>query len=247
MRQSVVRKNVDRHIKRHSVVESHFAKSSHASRDDNATFSELTKSANEEPGGVLRNRNRSICVQPDDLRNARQLSWCEVNRDFGAVRKRNRDIPDVKTSLYVWNIMWRKCLCREEYIHYPPPQTCPSLVCIVKHILRDHATYMKQHASKRASIGRNESGDFQTAVGRFTVRSASVSAYPRFTGITIIRVYPLFPSLSPVVLSGYSIPTSEQQVHNWLTTFRHLVHLEGFTGRHPASSHLSCQRDTGEQ
>ena len=69
-----VRKNVDRHIKRHSIVESHFAKSSHASRDDNATFSELTKSANEEPGGVLRNRNRSICVQPDDLRNPRQLS-----------------------------------------------------------------------------------------------------------------------------------------------------------------------------
>ena len=69
-RQSVVRKNVDRQ----SVVESHFAKSSHASRNDNATFSELTKSANEEPGGVLRNRNRSICVQPDDLRNPRQLS-----------------------------------------------------------------------------------------------------------------------------------------------------------------------------
>ena len=66
-------------------------------------------------------------------------------------------------------------VCPEKNIHYPPPQTCPSLVCIVKHILRDHATYMKQHASKRASIGRNESDDFQTAVGRFTVRSASVS------------------------------------------------------------------------
>ena len=70
----IVRKNVDRHFQRHSIVDSHFAKSSHVSRDDNATFSELTKSANEEPGGVLRNRNRSICVQPDDLRNARQLS-----------------------------------------------------------------------------------------------------------------------------------------------------------------------------
>eukprot|EP00976_Prorocentrum_cordatum_P100969 1192437-Prorocentrum_minimum.AAC.1 len=49
------------------------AKSSHASRS--ATFeiiSEMTKSANEEPGGVLRNRTRSICVQPDDLRNPRQ-------------------------------------------------------------------------------------------------------------------------------------------------------------------------------
>ena len=108
----------------------------------------------------------------------------------------------------------KKMSVQRRIYHYPPPQTCPSLVCIVKHILRDHATYKKQHASKRASIGRNESGDFQTAVGRFTVRSASVSAYPRFTGITIIRVYPLFPSLSPVVLSGYSIPTSEQQVHN---------------------------------
>eukprot|EP00959_Pyramimonas_sp_CCMP1952_P134938 2823606-Pyramimonas_sp.AAC.1 len=54
--------------------ESQFAKSSHASRNDNATFgiiSEMTKSANEEPGGVLRNRTRSICVQPDDLRNPR--------------------------------------------------------------------------------------------------------------------------------------------------------------------------------
>ena len=58
------------------------------------------------------------CVQPGDLRNPRQLSWCEMNRDFGAVQKRNRNIPDVKTSLYVWKIMWRKCLCREEYIHY---------------------------------------------------------------------------------------------------------------------------------
>ena len=77
-RQSVVRKNVDRQ----SVVESHFAKSSHASRNDNATFSELTKSANEEPGGVLRNRNRSICVQPDDLRNPRQV-W-----SFGLIPKR---------------------------------------------------------------------------------------------------------------------------------------------------------------
>ena len=58
------------------------------------------------------------CVQPGDLRNPRQLSWCEMNRDFGAVQKRNRNIPDVKTPLYVWNNMWRKCLCREEYIHY---------------------------------------------------------------------------------------------------------------------------------
>ena len=158
-----------------------------------------------------------------------------MNRDFGAVRKRNRDIPDVKTSLYVWNIMWRKCLCREEYIHYPPPQTCPSLVCIVKHILRDHATYMKQHASKRASIGRNESGDFQTAVGRFTVRSASVSAYPRFTGITIIRVYMLFPSLPqpPQAASGiishvgttgiqltYNLPPSRTSGRVYRTSFR---------------------------
>ena len=61
---------------------------------------------------------------------------------------------------------------------------------------------MKQHASKRASIGRNESGDFQTAVGRFTVRSASVSVYPRFTRITIIRVYPLFPSLPQSTAPG---------------------------------------------
>ena len=80
----------------------------------------MTKSASEEPGGVLRDRIWSNCVQPDDLRNPRQLSWCEMNRDFGAVQKRNRNIPDVKTPLYVWNNMWRKCLCREEYIHYPP-------------------------------------------------------------------------------------------------------------------------------
>eukprot|EP00959_Pyramimonas_sp_CCMP1952_P186713 3904305-Pyramimonas_sp.AAC.1 len=47
----------------------------HVLRD--ATFeiiSEMTKSANEEPGGVLRKRIRSNCVQPDDLRNSRQLS-----------------------------------------------------------------------------------------------------------------------------------------------------------------------------
>ena len=137
-----------------------------------------------------------------------------MNRDFGAVQKRNRNIPDVKTSLYVWKICEENVCAEKNIFITPPPQTCPSLVCIVKHILRDHATYTKQHASKRASIGRNESDDFQTAVGRFTVRSASVSVYPRFTRITIIRVYPLFPSLSPVVLSGYSIPTSEQQVYN---------------------------------
>ena len=33
---------------------------------------EMTKSASEEPGGVLRNRIRSNCVQPGDLRNSRQ-------------------------------------------------------------------------------------------------------------------------------------------------------------------------------
>eukprot|EP00959_Pyramimonas_sp_CCMP1952_P044583 931469-Pyramimonas_sp.AAC.1 len=33
----------------------------------------MTKSANEEPGGVLRKRNRSNCVQPDDLRNSRHI------------------------------------------------------------------------------------------------------------------------------------------------------------------------------
>eukprot|EP00976_Prorocentrum_cordatum_P063199 1177003-Prorocentrum_minimum.AAC.1 len=35
-------------------------------------ISEMTKSASEEPGGVLRNRIQSNCVQPDDLRNSRQ-------------------------------------------------------------------------------------------------------------------------------------------------------------------------------
>eukprot|EP00976_Prorocentrum_cordatum_P080200 1183884-Prorocentrum_minimum.AAC.2 len=34
----------------------------------------MTKSANEEPGGVLRKRIRSNCVQPDNLRNPRQFN-----------------------------------------------------------------------------------------------------------------------------------------------------------------------------
>eukprot|EP00976_Prorocentrum_cordatum_P062515 1176746-Prorocentrum_minimum.AAC.3 len=38
----------------------------------------MTKSANEEPGGVLRKRIRSNCVQPNDLRNSRQARTCMV-------------------------------------------------------------------------------------------------------------------------------------------------------------------------
>ena len=140
------------------------------------------------------------------------LSWCEMNRDFGAVQEKKWNSPDAKTDdLVVWIIRWRKMSVSGvlSIILYTPPQTCSSLVCIDKHIIwlcNIREATCKQackHRSKR--IGRLPNGSRKV----HSTSSASVSAYPRDTGYrTIIRACPLFPSLSPIVLSGYSVPTN---------------------------------------
>ena len=146
--------------------------------------------------------NQMICAMHVSCRD---VKWT------GTLAQSEREIEIFQTlrHRYTYGILCEENVCAEKNIFITPP-TDMSFTRMYRQAYLTwscniHEATCKQackHRSKR--IGRLPNG----SSGRFTVRSASVSVYPRFTRITIIRVYPLFPSLSPVVLSGYSVPTN---------------------------------------
>ena len=149
---------------------------------------------------------------------------------------------------YTYGICEEKCLCREGYAHHAhyPPHRHVLHQYVSTSISSDYATYVKQHASKRASIGRNESGDFQYLPHKEGSQNGPLRCR-RIHGIQgigrIIRAYPLFPSLPRPPQAASGIISHVRAVDIQLTyNFQNLPHKEG-----SQNGPLRCRRIHGIQ